>query len=185
MWFQTICKLSHKVRWCAKSFAISANKLMHTVEPEDNTVLFLLLLFDIYICIYTVHKGFVCESKPVVEVQRCPQIRHPGCVSVLCSGGRRHGEPRWRGHYLEAGDARTIVSPTERVRKHNCVCVVLLKCVNLWRLSIFSMFVHSFIGYEWFSLLHPSTLHLLQKMIKSRSMITQYSPSFIHTIHLM
>lgn len=60
-----------------------------------------------------------------MEVQRCSQVRHPGCVSVLHSGGHCHGEPWWRGHYLEAGDERSRAPPTEtdteRVRKRSHV----------------------------------------------------------------
>lgn len=83
--------------------------------------------FDIYICVFIVLTGFTCQSGHVVEVQRRPQIPHPGCESVRRSRGHCHSEPWWRGHHLEAGDARTGAPPaesdTESVRKLN------------WRLS--------------------------------------------------
>lgn len=79
------------------------------------------MLFNIYVCVHTLPVGFVCKSRHVMEVQRSPQIRHPGCETVLCSRGRCHGELRWRDHHLEDGDTRTSATSaeaeTERVRE--------------------------------------------------------------------
>lgn len=63
---------------------------------------------------YSCTEGLEGESRHVLEVQQCPQIRHLGCVSVLRSERCCYSQLWWRGSDLEHGDTRTDAPPAER-----------------------------------------------------------------------
>jgi len=141
---QTICKLS---QW---EVEISTNNQSAAFQPTiPHPSVFILTMVNSWAFIRTyVYKhcistyiGFVCKSRRVVEVQRRPHIGHSSRVSVRRSGGRCHGEPRRRGHRVEAGDARTGAPPpetdTRRVRLFSRVIEIakMHKSRQWWKVS--------------------------------------------------